>query len=939
MNSCWEFSAGSEFLLTGGDSPGFVQKTSLATNSSLIRYYEINWMAAVNTASYQGPNSWVIAGRDGAYLLNVQHGVLQQTIESSQRVDAIICIPNTTYITSVFFSAENGILYNTNNFLVVNSKSGFNLLGKKLLSRNSNIILHGGLTPDLDSYDYTQLTLIKNVIITTQGSSTIINDIIEGIEPDSVAFSSDTGYIYIGYDTNSTLVHELAITSSPILSFNKIEASKLLVIPVDSTLKVIFWSPGIGLVDSIITEAEVYSVCVNSLDKVLAFKPKNRVFSVYSYNYQEYIACAIPNCAVCPNPRETCEECSTNFYLYANSCVTNCGTGLKPDPTNKFCINDSTPNCGPGEYKHQGNCVEKCPSDMVADEGICISSCPEGKLINNGVCVDECSPGFYQSGIECLSCPVGCVTCSNSKSCHNCDWKSEYQYEGKCLNYSALAPKTGINLDGNNKTLNCLSPECENCRYNYKECWDPKKPTQITETLTKTESVNKYLDPGIQVAAMAITSILGSISINFIANGFMKNELMILDLFEIDFGTKPSDIAQKLGGSYNIQDKSKDFVKSSKRISTKFTKRRVKVRGVSDRLTIVRIGILSFGWILRFFRFLFRRYFIYKQEINKFGIYFIYYTKLFHVNLFLLVYPYILFHCSRFHFYINKGTEEQKNHVYEGLVALCWFLVLFDLIYFIKQLLFNKYDRVFKVHEKNTNMIKQKKTKKEINTEKTLNFHKNHNEGIFSILISNLKPEAIQKSWLARYQLVVLYTYIGLYILMVMGANFKFYTGISLSIMTIIVLIDFLSYGSTVYNRYFSNWLVVFDRAHQIIFHLLFVGFSWVKYAIDSESPWLSTLYVWLYLFFIIGQNIFLLLNLGMTITLKVMQICFGKKIENGEIIIYARETSCFAKERMGLNDGTQLVRFSKIKLKLGNIQNPSNKKRFSLSELKMRVK
>lgn len=132
-----------------------------------------------------------------------------------------------------------------------------------------------------------------------------------------------------------------------------------------------------------------------------------------SYN-QVCLPCGL-NCAMCNTSTSTpiCSLCSTNYYLYNNTCLATCPSNtLSLDSiTCVSCINKFSVNCSTCNFTE------------------CLS-CSEGEL-TNGDCY-PCSDGTYSKNSKCAACPSTCTICNNSTYCTTCT-SNNYLYNNFCV--------------------------------------------------------------------------------------------------------------------------------------------------------------------------------------------------------------------------------------------------------------------------------------------------------------------------------------------------------------------------------------------------------------------------------------------------------------------------------------------------------------------------
>jgi hypothetical protein len=118
------------------------------------------------------------------------------------------------------------------------------------------------------------------------------------------------------------------------------------------------------------------------------------------------------SCATCYGPGAgNCYECSGNFHMYLNQCLSQCPNGTAVDPT--------TGDCG---------CDASCLT--CSSYGVC-TACKNSSLwVLNGICVTNCTPATYPNAGKCLPCSDGCISCTIN-TCTTCV-NGSYLFNNKC---------------------------------------------------------------------------------------------------------------------------------------------------------------------------------------------------------------------------------------------------------------------------------------------------------------------------------------------------------------------------------------------------------------------------------------------------------------------------------------------------------------------------
>ncbi|KAL7722339.1 Serine/threonine kinase [Entamoeba marina] len=210
----------------------------------------------------------------------------------------------------------------------------------------------------------------------------------------------------------------------------------------------------------------------------------------------------------------TCDEYTYSTNGECNSCIDGCslcGDNLSCDvcdigeqyliQSDNQCLKQTTASavssneiigCISGYYLQNGNCEScsiygesctscniygclECSNNTINIDGNCLLIPNCGNVVNN-YCTG-CGEKSFFNGIECLSCPTGCSSCTSETSCSNCE--DDYWLEEDNLCYSTS--ETTLNIDGcieirNGRCIRCSSNmflnerSCELCDSNCLTC-------------------------------------------------------------------------------------------------------------------------------------------------------------------------------------------------------------------------------------------------------------------------------------------------------------------------------------------------------------------------------------------------------------------------------------------------------------------------------------
>ncbi|KAK6644158.1 Furin-like protease 2 [Polyplax serrata] len=151
-----------------------------------------------------------------------------------------------------------------------------------------------------------------------------------------------------------------------------------------------------------------------------------------------------PNCASCVDRPDYCTSCDHHLVMFDHKCYAAC-------PTYSYETEDY--NCAA--------CHSSCETCNGSSETQCIT-CRPGRFSYNGQCLTVCPVGHYadKKRKECLSCPKGCETCSNSL-CLSCEKDWSLNKKGKCVPNGSVKCDSSEYYDGSH-CRPCHST-CETC--------------------------------------------------------------------------------------------------------------------------------------------------------------------------------------------------------------------------------------------------------------------------------------------------------------------------------------------------------------------------------------------------------------------------------------------------------------------------------------------
>ena len=160
--------------------------------------------------------------------------------------------------------------------------------------------------------------------------------------------------------------------------------------------------------------------------------------SGYATKSTECVICdeGADNCIWEANSQKTrALSCLTGYYLYSGSCFTVCPIGMYPDTSKNTCefCNIACYSCFGNSEK---NCIEcnKAQGYLMSGVNYCsIPSCIEGMFYNLKL-------------LSCVSCPLGCLSCTSSAFCTICNPGYEMSKSHICTN---ICDKDGFRQKAN----------------------------------------------------------------------------------------------------------------------------------------------------------------------------------------------------------------------------------------------------------------------------------------------------------------------------------------------------------------------------------------------------------------------------------------------------------------------------------------------------------
>ena len=154
------------------------------------------------------------------------------------------------------------------------------------------------------------------------------------------------------------------------------------------------------------------------------------------------------------NSSNICILCEDNYFLYKNNCY-ECKMNCKTTRDNCKC--DS---CERGYFYSNGQCLKYNDS-------------------NNKICLDQkrilgtkCSDGYYYSeNGECVSCDIGCKTCTGEYECQSCNdgYFSCNKYCCKC-NFNCQSTSDNCKCSSCYDGYYMRDYQCYECGYTCKTC-------------------------------------------------------------------------------------------------------------------------------------------------------------------------------------------------------------------------------------------------------------------------------------------------------------------------------------------------------------------------------------------------------------------------------------------------------------------------------------
>ncbi|EAR87309.2 zinc finger lsd1 subclass family protein (macronuclear) [Tetrahymena thermophila SB210] len=185
--------------------------------------------------------------------------------------------------------------------------------------------------------------------------------------------------------------------------------------------------------------------------------------SNYPSYQQNCYPCNDKNCLICTNTLpNSCIQCSSNTYLYNNSC-----TLTKPSPA--FCDNNN--NCQACTIQFCLNCEQGpqtcslCPPSFYIDLNSNQCRCPYATYLDSS-----------NNNFQCLSCPANCAICVNSTTCQQCASNSSPDplYPGNCI----LNCQSGQFYDRQTQSCQKCVPTCLTCFESNNNCLSCKTGAQ-----------------------------------------------------------------------------------------------------------------------------------------------------------------------------------------------------------------------------------------------------------------------------------------------------------------------------------------------------------------------------------------------------------------------------------------------------------------------------
>ena len=138
----------------------------------------------------------------------------------------------------------------------------------------------------------------------------------------------------------------------------------------------------------------------------------------FQHNSSHCSACH-PSCHSCVGPGDTdCARCEANSLYFSRRCVPYCPAGYTADSGGAECL-----SCPLGcDSCSQPDHCQSCSPGWTAQDGLC--SPPPPQL---------CQPGLYRGSGTCLACHSNCRTCSGHREedCTGC-YSDHKQFRSAC---------------------------------------------------------------------------------------------------------------------------------------------------------------------------------------------------------------------------------------------------------------------------------------------------------------------------------------------------------------------------------------------------------------------------------------------------------------------------------------------------------------------------
>ncbi|KAL4495392.1 hypothetical protein ABPG73_022437 [Tetrahymena malaccensis] len=169
--------------------------------------------------------------------------------------------------------------------------------------------------------------------------------------------------------------------------------------------------------------------------------------------------CLVPNCKICSESTDKCEECEIGFDLNQQKCEEiKCKQNQFYNQSNKVCedCQKKFENCNLCSSDKCNHCIDQFYLDKSNNK--CVSNCPKGTFINDNKQCEQCQP-------------LNCQECVSVNVCQKCE--DNYQlHDNQCFH----CKKDGLNEINNScqqcKKLNCKrcsesTDKCEECDFGY----------------------------------------------------------------------------------------------------------------------------------------------------------------------------------------------------------------------------------------------------------------------------------------------------------------------------------------------------------------------------------------------------------------------------------------------------------------------------------------